>query len=245
MTSLLDPVSTEPLLVASVDELRVLATLAGAVLPPVCDAGDEGESPAADLAAVRSLLARGWLDVADDATAGATDEVRHALGALVAPDLVVEVEVRRPDDLVRQALVLGPAGGRWLREVLLGVWALEAVTGDPLARLDDLASLGSEPAPATTPVASGARRVLDAEAELEAGGHEVVLRRARRLGGERYEADELQWLVGPGGRWVIEPAELDLDAEGPPEDIALPVGEEELDLLVVGFLADVAEGMAS
>lgn len=257
----------EPLLSASVDELRILTSMAGAVLPPVCDAELDGEArTAADMAAVRSLMARGWVGADEaDGTAGATPAVSGVLGALLAPEVIVELEVLANDLLRRELLVVGPSGDRWLTERLLGVWDVAVAPADPMARIDALASgpgdpppddpLAGDPAmgeavsagsgPAAAPGATAAPATeLDVEAELADGGREVLLRLARRIGAEQYEAHELHWVVGPSGRWVVEAADLDPDGEQQGDDVAVPADRGELEDTLTEFLATIAGALA-
>lgn len=251
----------EPLMSASIDELRVLASMSGTVLPPVCDAELDGEArTASDMAAVRSLLARGWVQADDaeaDATAGATPAVAGVLGALLAPEVLVELEVLADDELRRELLVVGPTGARWLTERLLGVWDVAAAPADPMARIEDLAAGpgnpgdstlgdqapdGSGPGPESEEVEAPATEV-DVEAELADGGREVMLRLARRVGAEQYEAHELHWLISPAGRWVVEAGEPD-DDDQPGDDVAIPADRDKLDQTLRDFLATIADALA-
>lgn len=269
----------EPLMSASIDELRILASMAGAVLPQVCDAELDGEArTSSDMAAVRSLLARGWVQSdGADRSAGATPAVAAALGALLAPDVLVELEVLAEDELRRELLVLGPTGNRWLTERLLGVWDVAVAPADPMSRIHALATAPGDP---SDPVlddpdigdpdvvdpdleerdpddpkpdsdeseasASGAPSAavteVDVEAELANGGREVVLRLARRLGDEEYEAHELHWVIGPSGQWVVEATNSDDEQSG--DDVAVPASRDELDATLVDFLATIADVLA-
>ncbi|MBA3280908.1 MAG: hypothetical protein H0U29_01630, partial [Acidimicrobiia bacterium] len=252
----------EPLLSASIDELRILASMAGVVLPQVCDAELDAESRTpSDMAAVRSLLARGWLQSDGvDRTAGATPAVASALGALLDAEVLVELEVLADDELRRELLVLGPTGDRWLTERLLGVWDVAVAPADPMARIHALAATPDDPSDpvlddpdldeadpdGSGATASGAASApateVDVESELADGGREVVLRLARRLGAEEYEAHELHWLVGPSGRWVVEAT--DLDDEQPGDDVAVPASRDELDTTLDDFLSTIADVLA-
>jgi hypothetical protein len=130
----------------AIDELRALSRLAGWPLPPMLQ--EEREAPAADeehaeheapadgdavwrdVVAVRCMLAHGVLRLVEAGTGGqrveAAPGVTHALAALRAPDLLVEVETEVGGDLVRHVLAEGGGATLRLSEREPDVWAVTA-----------------------------------------------------------------------------------------------------------------------
>jgi hypothetical protein len=158
----------------SSDELRALGRVAGAVLPPELLAGwHRDDTDVADTVAVRSLLARGVLQLRagsggpELALTGAT---RESLGPLLAARALTGVSLLARSGAERRQLVAeGPGGTLLLTEREPDVWTLEAVDG-----------------PVELQAARAAADLLDAGPRPEPGGVRIelpdeVLGRVERL----------------------------------------------------------------
>jgi hypothetical protein len=170
----------------SSDELRALGRVAGTVLPPELLAGWHPEDhPVADTVAVRSLLARGVLQLRAGG-AGPALALTGAAGAALAPLLAARALagvslLTRAGQERRRLVAESAAGTLLLTEREPDVWTLDPAA-DPVERVTarlaaDLLDEGPRPAP------GGARLLLPADTlrladRLVTEGRETAVPRA-------------------------------------------------------------------
>jgi hypothetical protein len=129
----------------SAEELRVLAAVGGATLPPIL--ADE-DSALAEAVATRSLVAHGLLVVGDDQPLALAPGAAHRLRPLLEADTMAEVEL--DGQPIQRHVLLGRRDGPKLvmREREPQVWVLdrtEESVGTVLGRLlEDHAPAGGE-----------------------------------------------------------------------------------------------------
>ncbi|MBB5867362.1 hypothetical protein F4553_000741 [Allocatelliglobosispora scoriae] len=221
------------------DELRVLARLAGAVLPACLDGGWSGDDQqVADVVAARCLLARGAL-TQHAGGVRLTDAAQRLIAPLTSPHAILEVDCATPDGLCRTVTVWDTAGRLRLAEREPDVWQLSTPTRPPQAdiaeALDGLSAAAptaiaftldtaafdragrwhrsGHPAEAADQLAAAGVDGDAAAAWLSALGDwraEGSFRLGERHGTDGFALAELSWLdARDGGLWQITPA-LDL-----------------------------------
>jgi hypothetical protein len=165
----------------SSDELRALARVAGAVLPPELLGGwHRDDSPVADTVAVRSLLARGMLQLRPGGGGVAlTGAARGALDPLLDARALAGLSLLTRDGQERRRLVAESAAGTLLlTEREPDVWTLDPIPGPTERAAAWLAADLLDEGPRLAP--DGHRIVAPAEAlrladRLLAEGHESAI----------------------------------------------------------------------
>jgi hypothetical protein len=180
------PAAVAPIALSS-DELRALARVGGAVLPPeLLDDWHADDTAVADVVAVRSLLARGMVQLRPGGVV-LTRAAGTALDALLHARALCGLGLLSPDGEERRRLVAESGTGTLLlTEREPDVWTVDPIPG-PAERAaawlaTDLLEEGLRPAP------SGTSFVAPAEA----------LRRADRLVTAGRAADVASTLTGAG-----------------------------------------------
>lgn len=166
-------VLTAPAALSS-DELRALARVAGAVLPPeLLDGWHSDDTPVADTVAVRSLLARGVLQLHAGGVA-LTGAVRVALDPLLQARALAGLTLLPHDGPERRRLVAESAAGTLLlTEREPDVWTLDPIPG-PVERATgwlaaDLLDEGPRLAPGGAGFTAPAEALRQADRLLTAG----------------------------------------------------------------------------
>jgi hypothetical protein len=221
----------------SCDELRLMARLAGALLPACLDSRwSDDDRLVADVVATRSLLARGVATHGEDALR-LTDAVAQLIAPLSSVRTITEVHCVQPGGGSRFVTVDGDHGRLQLAEREPDVWQLAAPAQLDLSEaLDDLT--GQAPSPLTFTMERvafdratrrcRAGRIAEAADQLAAAGlapdtcaawlsalrqwrSEGHVRLTERQGPQGFAIAELAWLDGrSAGLWQITPA-CDLD----------------------------------
>ncbi len=204
----------------SIDELRVLARLCVAPLPPALDpAWSELDVPVADVVATRSLLARGAV-LLDDGAADwlrPTDAVRRLFEPVRLARTVVDIERATTVAGQRWVLAGNPLATSVFAEREPDIWQVrlldralaEVATGllgdvlDTLTSDADGAAFDLPPASAAAP---GRAPTVDrfGQPALRSGDVRYRVQVASEIGPQRYALTELCWLTGAdGARWRL------------------------------------------
>jgi len=171
----------------SSDELRAMARVAGAVLPPeLLDGWDREDIAVADTVAVRSLLARGLLQLRPGGVA-LTRAARGALDPLLDARALAGLSLLGRDGEERRQLVAeSTAGTLLLTEREPDVWTLDPIPG-PAERAAawlaaDLLEEGVRPAPAGAAFTAPAGTLRQTDRLLTAGRFADVATALTRAG---------------------------------------------------------------